>query len=115
MANLYIKLNFSFFTLLVPEGPSYVCEVLQYTWQYFAILPGARGILQDFLGIKNSKPKYNTEFKVTDRKMDTTGFDRYYQNTFSGLTVHKPEEFKKGSTKDPTQHQQGFQRRFCTS
>ena len=35
--------------VLVPGGPSYVREVLQYTWQYFASLQGARDILKDFL------------------------------------------------------------------
>ena len=83
--------------VLLPGGPSYVCEVLQYTWQYFAMLPGARAYLKDFLGIENSKPRYNTEFKETDRKMDTTGYDRYYQYQMSGFSLHKPEEFKKGS------------------
>jgi hypothetical protein len=59
------------------------------------MLPGARAVLQDFLGTKN--PKYSTRFKETERQSDTTGYDRYYQNNFSGFKMLKPEEFKKDS------------------
>ena len=81
--------------VLIPGGPSYVREVLQYTWQYFASLQGARDILKDFLSIKNPKPKYSTEFQVTDRKFDSTGYDRVYRYEFSGFQPLYAKEFKK--------------------
>ena len=83
--------------VIVPGGPSQAREILIYTWKYFEILPGARRFLQDFLSLGSQSPKYNTKFKVTDRRSDTSGFDRYYQHNFSGFNVLKPEEFKKGS------------------
>ena len=49
--------------VIVPGGPSHVREILNYSWKYFEMLPGARAVLQDFLGTEN--PKYNTRFKVT--------------------------------------------------
>ena len=48
--------------IIVPGGPSHVREILNYSWKYFEMLPGARAVLQDFLGTKN--PKYSTRFKV---------------------------------------------------
>jgi len=81
--------------IIVPGGPSHVREILNYSWKYFEMLPGARAVLQDFLGTKN--PKYSTRFKETERQNDTTGYDRYYQNNFSGFKMLKPEEFKKDS------------------
>ena len=48
--------------VIVPGGPSQVREILIYSWQYFEMLPGAKALLQDFLGTEN--PKYSTRFKV---------------------------------------------------
>ena len=96
---------------ILPGDPSHVCEILQYTWKYFALLPGARDILQDFIRIKNPKHGYSTKFKyeTTNLKATTamhiklgTSYDRTYMlpgfdlgpNT-SGL--HNSKEYKRGT------------------
>ena len=87
-------------TVIVPGGPSQVSEILRYTWRYFASLPGARGILQDFLGTQNPFPKYNTKIETNESSMgDTTGYDRAYVMSpdTHGLKVERPKEFKKTS------------------
>ena len=87
-----------------PGGPSQVCEILRYTWKYFELLPGARGILQDFIRIKNPKHGYCTKFEneIYETTKLCTGFDRTYvlpgfdrgPNTSS---LHRFKEFKKGT------------------
>ena len=61
----------------MPGDPSHVCEILRYTWKYFELLPGARGILEDFIRIKNPKHGYCTKFKNETDKL-STGYDRTY-------------------------------------
>ena len=62
---------------ILPGDPSHVCEILRYTWKYFELLPGARGILEDFIRIKNPKHGYCTKFKNETDKL-STGYDRTY-------------------------------------
>ena len=87
-------------TVIVPGGPSQVSEILRYTWRYFASLPGARGILQDFLGTQNPFPKYNTNVGSCESSLgDTSGYDRAYMlspQITHGLSGARPKEFKKG-------------------
>ena len=77
-------------------------EALRYSWKYFADLPGARKIIQDYLypnGLpRGGLPAYKTAFCTKyDTLEDTTGFDRFYV-THMGKgcpMLTRPEEFKR--------------------
>ena len=43
---------------------------------------------------------------MTERRADTTGYDRYYQNNFSGFEVLKPEEFEAATAGNITDRSQ---------